>query len=144
MGLSAGNLLSRLPQAPLADETVETLFERPGFRIERIVSTGQATPDGRGYDQETDEWVLVVEGSARLRIEGEAAAISSVSPPIAAIASPGPSRESRRSGSPSILPRPALDPAGHLASSRRALCQAAVGEGVGRIQQDLRHGPARF
>ena len=73
MALSAGNLLSRLPQAPLADETVETLFERPGFRIERIVSTGQATPDGRCYDQETDEWVLVVEGSARLRIEGEAA-----------------------------------------------------------------------
>ena len=73
MGLSAGNLLSRLPRAPLADETVETRFERPGFRIERIVSTGQTTPDCQWYDQATEEWVLVVEGSARLRIEGEAA-----------------------------------------------------------------------
>lgn len=73
MGLSSGNLLSCLPQAPSTDETVETLFERPGFRIERIVSTGQVTRGGQWYDQETDEWVLVVEGSARLRIESETA-----------------------------------------------------------------------
>ena len=50
---------------------VDLLLERRGVRIERIVSTGQVTPDGQWYDQETDEWVLVVEGAARLRIEGE-------------------------------------------------------------------------
>lgn len=70
--MSDGSLLRPLPSEPLADETVETLVERPGLRIERIVSTGQATPEGEWYDQETDEWVLVVEGNARLRIEGEA------------------------------------------------------------------------
>ncbi|MBK5199564.1 MAG: cupin domain-containing protein [Methyloceanibacter sp.] len=47
------------------------LLERPGVRIERIVSTGQVTPDGQWYDQVADEWVLVVAGAARLRIEGE-------------------------------------------------------------------------
>ena len=41
------------------------------MRIERITSTGQATPEGEWYDQDTEEWVLLVEGAARLRIEGE-------------------------------------------------------------------------
>jgi cupin 2 domain-containing protein len=52
---------------------VDTLVHREGLRIERIVSTGQTTPEGQWYDQETDEWVLVVESAARLRIEGEQA-----------------------------------------------------------------------
>ena len=72
MNVKAGNLLSGLPSHPLAEELVEALCERPGVRIERIVSTGQATPDGEWYDQDSDEWVLVVKGNARLRLEGEA------------------------------------------------------------------------
>ena len=71
--IKAGNLRRRLPSQPLPDEVVDLLVERPGLRIERIVSTGQATPEGQWYDQDTDEWVLLVEGSARLRIEGEQA-----------------------------------------------------------------------
>jgi cupin 2 domain-containing protein len=70
--LKAGSLMSNLPARPLAGEAVESLCEGPGIRIERIVSTGQATPDGEWYDQDSDEWVLVVKGAARLRIEGEA------------------------------------------------------------------------
>ena len=65
------SLRSDLPQRPLADEIVDILLERRGLRVERIVSTGHVTPDGQWHDQETDEWVLVVEGAARLRIEGE-------------------------------------------------------------------------
>jgi cupin 2 domain-containing protein len=67
-----GTLRRNVPARPLPDEVVELLLEREGLRIERIVSTGQATPEGQWYDQETDEWVLVVAGAARLRIEGEA------------------------------------------------------------------------
>ena len=69
--IKTGNLRSGLPARPLPDEVVDLLVERPGLRIERIVSTGQATPEGQWYDQDTDEWVLVVSGTARLRIEGE-------------------------------------------------------------------------
>jgi cupin 2 domain-containing protein len=69
--IKTGNLRSGLPALPLPDEVVDPLVERQGLRIERIVSTGQATPEGQWYDQDTDEWVLVVRGSARLRIEGE-------------------------------------------------------------------------
>jgi cupin 2 domain-containing protein len=70
--LRSGNLLRGLPSKPLAEEIVEPLLTLPGMRIERIVSTGQATPEGQWYDQETDEWVLLVRGAARLRLEGEA------------------------------------------------------------------------
>lgn len=71
MAVKAGSLLSGLPPPRLAGEAVETLLERPGLRIERIVSTGQVTPEGQWYDQDSDEWVLVVKGRARLRIDGE-------------------------------------------------------------------------
>jgi cupin 2 domain-containing protein len=60
-----------LPARPLSKELLEPLVERQGMRIERIVSTGQVTPDGDWYDQETDEFVLLVAGAARLRIDGE-------------------------------------------------------------------------
>lgn len=32
---------------------------------------GQATPEGIWYDQSTDEWVLLLQGSAKLHIEGQ-------------------------------------------------------------------------
>jgi cupin 2 domain-containing protein len=52
-----------------ADEEFCTLLTRPGLRIERIVSTGQVSADW--YDQDQDEWVLLVEGGAHLLVEGE-------------------------------------------------------------------------
>ena len=70
--LKAGNLRGGLPGAPLPDEATDVLLRRPGVRIERIVSTGQATREGQWYDQASDEFVLLVAGAARLRIEGEA------------------------------------------------------------------------
>jgi cupin 2 domain-containing protein len=69
--LESGNLFSALPPEPRREELLETLCERPGLRIERIVSTGQATAEDQWYDQETDEWVMLVKGSARIRIDGE-------------------------------------------------------------------------
>ncbi len=69
--VTTGNLRSAPPSQLRPAETVDILLERGGLRIERIVSTGQATQEGKWYDQETDEWVLVVKGAARLRIEGE-------------------------------------------------------------------------
>lgn len=69
--MKTGNLRRDLPSRPRTAETVDILLERDGLRIERIVSTGQTTQEEKWYDQETDEWVLVVKGAARLRIEGE-------------------------------------------------------------------------
>ncbi len=64
------NLLEAVPdRAP--EEIVTELLSRPEVRIERIVSTGQATPVDAPYDQDHDEWVLLLAGAAGLWIEGE-------------------------------------------------------------------------
>lgn len=64
------NLLEPLPPAG-AEEHFEALLQRPGLRLERIVSHGQTTPEGTWYDQEEDEWVMLLAGAARLLIDGE-------------------------------------------------------------------------
>ena len=53
-------------------EAVDVLLDRPGARIERIVSTGQTTPPGQWYDQPGDEWVALIAGRATLRFEADA------------------------------------------------------------------------
>lgn len=46
---------------------METLFHASGdVRLERIISHGQVTPEGEWYDQDEDEWVALIEGSARI------------------------------------------------------------------------------
>ena len=55
-----------------ADEEVRTeILLRKDVRIERIVSNGQFTPLDKPHWQKHDEWVLLLAGSAGLRIEGE-------------------------------------------------------------------------
>jgi cupin 2 domain-containing protein len=58
-----GNLLADAPAA-LAGEDLRTLLTTPDLRIERIVSTGQASPPGFWYDQAT----LLIEGEAAPRL----------------------------------------------------------------------------
>jgi cupin 2 domain-containing protein len=65
-----GNIFGDLPQQA-GIEHVDVLLARPGLRIERIVSTGQASPPGFWYDQPEDEWVIVLRGAATLVVEGE-------------------------------------------------------------------------
>ena len=56
----------------LNDERIDAIASADGIRIERIVSTGQASPPGFWYDQDWSEWVIVLSGSASLQFEGEA------------------------------------------------------------------------
>jgi cupin 2 domain-containing protein len=67
------NRLRDLPDASAAEITA-ALIARPGLRIERIVSFGQASPSGFWYDQDEAEWVLLLAGAARVRFEDEAQA----------------------------------------------------------------------
>lgn len=68
MTTTLANLLADLPEA-LGAEQLDDLLVRPGVRVERIVSTGQASPPGFWYDQAWTEWVLLLAGRARLRLE---------------------------------------------------------------------------
>jgi cupin 2 domain-containing protein len=63
------NLFRDLP-AKGGEEQFTLLLAQPGVRIERIVSTGQATQPGIWLEQPWDEWVLLLSGGARLLIEG--------------------------------------------------------------------------
>jgi len=69
--MNAGNMFAGLPATPEAAERLELLLARPGLRIERIVSTGQASPAGFWYEQADAEWVVLLSGEALLRFEDE-------------------------------------------------------------------------
>ena len=68
--MKAGNLFQARfdPESP---EFSEDLFAAPGARVERIVSSGQATPAGEWLSQDWTEWVVLLSGGAGLRVEGE-------------------------------------------------------------------------
>ncbi len=63
------NLFDNLPDRA-ENESVEALLARPDVRIERIVSYGHTTPADSPYDQDHDEWVLLLRGSAGLWLDG--------------------------------------------------------------------------
>jgi len=64
------NLFADLP-TDLPEELVEIITETQHVRIERIVSTGQSSPEGFWYDQDEAEWVVVLKGKAKLLFEGD-------------------------------------------------------------------------
>ena len=68
--MEAGNLFDCL-YVDSTREQFDALLETTGFKLERIVSHGHATPEGEWYDQERSEWVVLLKGSAGLLIEGE-------------------------------------------------------------------------
>ena len=64
------NLFENIPDR-LPDEMISVLSESEKMRVERIVSDGHASPEAFWYDQEQDEWVLLIAGSAVLSLEME-------------------------------------------------------------------------
>jgi cupin 2 domain-containing protein len=55
--------------AKLPEELFSTLCRSSSVKIERIVSRGHASPEGFWYDQSSNEFVFVVQGSAGLKLE---------------------------------------------------------------------------
>lgn len=66
--MQPANLLTPLPE-PSETEHFEDLLLRPSCRLERIVSHGQASPPDFWYDQEEEEWVMILEGEATLEFD---------------------------------------------------------------------------
>jgi cupin 2 domain-containing protein len=73
MTVQAGNLFENISAAGAGEEAFTEIFARPGLKIERIISQGQASAPGFWYDQTWNEWVVVLRGSATLRFEDEGA-----------------------------------------------------------------------
>jgi len=66
--LMKGTLLGGIP-VELPEEIFDTICLSENVKIERIVSRGHASPTGFWYDQEKSEFILIVQGSAGLKIE---------------------------------------------------------------------------
>ena len=75
--MTCDNLFTDIP-AKLSEELFTTLHRAEGLRIERIVSEGHRSPDGFWYDQDEDEWVVVLKGKTAIQFEGESKPIELV------------------------------------------------------------------
>ena len=64
------SLLEGIP-IELPEELFDTICSTDSVKIERIVSRGHASPEGFWYDQEKNEFILIVRGSAGLKLENE-------------------------------------------------------------------------
>lgn len=62
------NIFKNIPKN-LQNEVFETLSQSRDIKIERIISKGQSTPKGEWYDQEKNEFVILLKGSAILEFE---------------------------------------------------------------------------
>lgn len=68
--MTKNNIFSDLP-ASLDQEVFEDILKRENIRIERIISLGHSAPETGWFDQDENEWVIVLTGSASLLFEGE-------------------------------------------------------------------------
>lgn len=64
------NIFDAIPEN-LDKEIFEQLVESNGVRIERIISKGQKSPESGWYDQDSNEWVMLLKGEAILLFEDE-------------------------------------------------------------------------
>lgn len=56
-----------IPEGKMEEEEVKQLLQGRGIRVERIVSKGHVSQ--QWYDQEEDEWVLLIQGNADIQFE---------------------------------------------------------------------------
>ncbi|MEI6765049.1 MAG: cupin domain-containing protein [Bacteroidota bacterium] len=63
------NIFSEAIDKATGTELFESLFSDERVLIERIVSSGESTPDGVWLEQAKNEWVIVMQGNAVLEIE---------------------------------------------------------------------------
>jgi cupin 2 domain-containing protein len=73
MYISSGNLLSNPPVSRHIPESFEPILVNDSVMVERIVTNGSFITPGPWYDQEKDEWVVLLKGNAELEFENDKA-----------------------------------------------------------------------
>jgi cupin 2 domain-containing protein len=63
-----GNIFDALP-ADISNEIFEDIVRTSHVRIERIISQGHSSPEVGWYDQDENEWVIILEGSGSILFE---------------------------------------------------------------------------
>jgi cupin 2 domain-containing protein len=64
------NIFEEIPDN-LENEIFEQLIGNAHVKIEKIISKGHKSPESGWYDQEEDEWVMVLKGEAKLSFEDQ-------------------------------------------------------------------------
>jgi cupin 2 domain-containing protein len=64
----SANIFANIP-GQLPEELFESIIKQDNVHIERIVSNGHVTDAGQWYDQTGDEWVILLQGRAKLLFE---------------------------------------------------------------------------
>lgn len=64
------NIFSNIPKK-LDEELFEDIISNDKLKIQKIVSEGHTTDKFEWYDQDSDEWVIVLHGEAILSFENE-------------------------------------------------------------------------
>lgn len=65
---SSQNIFDVTPKSS-NEEVFTDLLKKDNVHIEKVISYGQVTPVDQPYIQGHDEWVLVLNGNARLKLE---------------------------------------------------------------------------
>ena len=68
--MQISNIFNNIPKN-INKELFEDIISKDGIKIQRIVSQGHITTDNEWYDQENDEWVIVLQGGATISFEGQ-------------------------------------------------------------------------
>ena len=69
MRIRVDNLFANLPQLSGSEQSLN-LFESSSIKIQRIVSHSYSSPSDFWYDQDEDEWVIVLRGEATIEFKG--------------------------------------------------------------------------
>ena len=67
--MKSQNIFSKTPQNLEKEEFFELLIKNDTVMIEKIISKGQKSPESDWYDQERNEWIIVLKGKAILFFE---------------------------------------------------------------------------
>ncbi len=71
MNSAAGNFFNIPSDLPKNFELFQSVLSNNNLSIERIISTGQKTPDSQWLEQDKNEWVILLQGEAELHFENE-------------------------------------------------------------------------
>ena len=66
--INSGNFFANIPRN-IDDEVFDTILASDGCEIKRIISKGHQSSPNYWYDQERNEWVMVLKGAAALKFE---------------------------------------------------------------------------
>ncbi len=64
------NIFENIPDH-IPEELFQEILQTENFKVERIISRGHSSEDDYWYDQEENEWVILLKGNAGLLFEGD-------------------------------------------------------------------------